>query len=72
MGIQGMPDHTQEKFHDQTTGSMDILLHPERKLYTTNNFWDIKIMQTIKIMQSDWSRAFSITTRTRFFRAMYF
>ena len=36
--MPGMPDHTQEKPHDQTTASMDILLHVKRKLSTTNNF----------------------------------
>ena len=38
-----MPDHTQEKIHDQIATSMDILLHAKSKLSTTNSFWDIKI-----------------------------
>ena len=58
MGMPGMPDHTQEKLHDQIAASMDILLHGKIKLSTSNSFWDIKIL---KIMQSDWSRVFSLT-----------
>ena len=54
-----MPEHTQEKLHYQTTASMDILL-ARSKLSASNNFWDIEIL---KIMQSDWSIAFSITTQ---------
>ena len=41
--MQGMPDHTQEKPHDQITASMDILLHAKGKFSTSNSFWDIKI-----------------------------
>ena len=58
--MPGMPDHTQEKLHDQIAASMDILLHAKSKLSTSNSFWDIKIL---KFMQSDWSRVFSITTK---------
>ena len=58
--MSGMPDHTQEKPHDQITASMDILLHAKSKLSASNSFWDIKIL---KIIQSDWSRLFSITTQ---------
>ena len=39
-----MSDYTQEKLHDQTADSMDILLHANSKLSTSNKFWDIKIM----------------------------
>ena len=69
--MPGIPDHTQEKLHDQIVASMDILLHAKSKLSTSNSFWDIKIY---KIMQSHWSRVFSITmsSRTRFFTAMSF
>ena len=58
--MSGMPDHTQEKLHDQTAASMDILLHAKSKLSISNSFWDIKIW---KNMQSDLSRAFSIVTQ---------
>ena len=51
--------HTR-KLRDQTAASIDILLHVKSKLSTSNNFWDIK---TLKNMQSDWSRLFSITTK---------
>ena len=60
MGMPRMSDHTQDKLHDQIAASMDILLHAKSKLSTSNSFWDIKIL---KIMQSDWSRIFSITTQ---------
>ena len=53
-------DHTQEKRHDQIVSFMSILLHAKRKTSTSNSFWDIKIY---KIMKSDWSRVFSITTQ---------
>ena len=33
-----MPDHTQEKLHDQIAASMDILLHTKSKVYTSNSF----------------------------------
>ena len=59
MGMPGMPDHTQEKLYDQITATMSISLHAKRKLSTSNSFWDIKIL---KIMQSDRSRVFLITT----------
>ena len=58
--MSGMPYHIQEKLHDQIAASMDILLHAKSKLSTSNSFWDIKIL---KIIQSDWSRVFSITTQ---------
>ena len=58
--MSDMSDHTQEKLHDQISASMDILLHAKSKLSTSNSFWDIKIL---KIIQSDWSRVFSITTQ---------
>ena len=35
---QGMPDHTQEKIHDQTVASMDILLHAKNKIYISTSF----------------------------------
>ena len=57
MGMPDIPDHTQEKLHDQIAVSMDILLYAKSKLSTSNSFWDIKI----KIIQSDWSRVFSVT-----------
>ena len=57
--MAGMPDHIQEKFHDQIAASMDILLHAKSKISTSNSFWDIKIL---KIRQSDWSGVFSVTT----------
>ena len=60
MGMSDMPDHTQEKLHDQIAASMDILLHAKNKLSISNTFWDIKIL---KNMQSDWCRVFSITTQ---------
>ena len=43
MGMPAMPDHTQEKFYDQTTASMDILLHGKSKISTSNSFRGIKI-----------------------------
>ena len=55
-----MPEHSQERLYDQIAASMNILLHAKSKLSTWNSFWDIKIL---KIMQSDWSRVFSITTQ---------
>ena len=58
-----MPDmsgHTQEKLLNRIPASMDILLHAKRRLSTSNSFLDIKIW---KIIQSDWSRVFSITTQ---------
>ena len=64
----GIPDHTQEKLHDQIAASMDILLHAKSKLSTSNSFWDIKIL---KIIQSDWSRVFSITTQELDFSQPY-
>ena len=33
-----MPDHTQEKLHDQIEASMDIVLHAKSKLSTSNSF----------------------------------
>ena len=57
--MPGMPDHTQEKFHDQIVASMDILWHAKSKISTSDSFWDIKIK---KIIQFDWSRIFSVTT----------
>ena len=59
MAIPDMPDHTPEKLRDQIAASKDILLHAKNKLSSSSSFWDIKI---IKIMQSDWSRVFSIAT----------
>ena len=38
MGMPGMPDHTQEKIHDQTVAYMDILLHAKSKRSTSNSF----------------------------------
>ena len=58
--MPGMPDHTQEKLHDQIAASMDIALHAKSKLSTSNSFWDTKIL---KILKSDWSRVFSVTTQ---------
>ena len=55
-----MPEHSQEKLYDQIAASMNILLHAKSKPSTWNSFWDIKIL---KIMQSDWSRVFSVTTQ---------
>ena len=55
-----MPYHTQEKLHYQTEAPMDILLNAKSKLSASNCFRDIKIQ---KVMQSDWSIAFSITTQ---------
>ena len=60
MTVPDMPDHTQEKLHDQIAVSMDILLHAKSKLSSSNNFWGIKIL---KIVQPDWSRVYSITTQ---------
>ena len=57
--MPGMPDHTQEKLHDQIAATMNISLHVKGKLSTSDSFWDIKIL---KIMQSDRSRVFLITT----------
>ena len=37
-----MPDHTQEKIHDQIAASMDTLLNKKSKLSTSNSFRDIK------------------------------
>ena len=50
----------QKKLHDQIEASMDILIHETSKLSISNSFWDIKIW---KLMQSDWSTVFSITTQ---------
>ena len=36
--MPGMPDHTREKRLDQIAASMDILLHAENKLSTSNSF----------------------------------
>ena len=47
--MAGMPDHIQEKFHDQIAASMDILLHAKSKISTSNSFWDIK-MYTISFV----------------------
>ena len=41
--MPGMPDHTQEKPHDQIAASIDILVHAKSKRSTSNSFWDIKI-----------------------------
>ena len=60
MGMPDMHDHTQEKIQDKTAASIDILLHAKSKLSTSNSFRDIK---TLKIIQSDRSRAFSVTTQ---------
>ena len=38
MTVPDMPDHTQEKLHDQIAASMDILLHAKSKLSTSNSF----------------------------------
>ena len=43
MGIPDMPDHAQEKSHDQIAASMDILLHTKNKISVSNGFWDNKI-----------------------------
>ena len=37
-----MPEHTQEKLHDQTAASMDILLNTKWKIFNSNGFCDIK------------------------------
>ena len=34
----GMPDHTQEKLHDQTAASTDILLDAKSKHFASNSF----------------------------------
>ena len=60
MGMPFMPDHNQEKLHDQITASMDMLLLVKSKLSTSNSFWYIKIL---KIIQSNWPRVFSVTTQ---------
>ena len=31
--MPGMPDHTQEKLHDQIAASMDIILHVKQTSY---------------------------------------
>ena len=36
--MPGMPDPTQEKFHDQVAASMDILLHAKIKISASNSF----------------------------------
>ena len=36
--MPGIPDHNQEKIHDQIAASMDILLHSKSKLSTSNGF----------------------------------
>ena len=33
-----MPDHTQEKLHDQIAASIDILVHEKSKLFASNSF----------------------------------
>ena len=38
MGMPDMSGHTQEKLHDQTVASMDILLHAKSKLSISNSF----------------------------------
>ena len=43
MRMLGMPDHIQEKLHDQTAASTDILLDAKSKHFASNSFWDIKI-----------------------------
>ena len=44
MGMPDLPDHTQEKLHDQIAAFMDILLHAKSKLSTSNiKIIDIKI-----------------------------
>ena len=65
IGTPGMLDHTQIKPQDQTVAFMDILLHAKSKLSTSNGFGDIKIVQ------SDWFRAFSITTKELGFSQPY-
>ena len=36
--MPGMTDRNQDKLHDQIAASMDILLHAESKLSTSNSF----------------------------------
>ena len=36
--MPGMPNHTQENLHEQIAAFMDILLHAESKLSTSNSF----------------------------------
>ena len=57
--MSGRPEHTQEKLHDEIAAFVDIFLHGKKQLSPSNSVWDIKIY---KVMQSDWSKAFLITT----------
>ena len=43
VSMPDMPDHMQEKLHDQPVASMDILSHAKSKLSISNSFWDFKI-----------------------------
>ena len=42
-----IPEHTQEKVHDQIAASMDILLHAKSKPSTWNSISDIEIQKII-------------------------
>ena len=37
-----MPDHTQQKLHDSTVALMALQLHLKYKIFTSNNFLDLK------------------------------
>ena len=43
MGMPDIPDHTQEKLHDQIAVSMDILLYAKSKLSTSKVFEILKL-----------------------------
>ena len=36
--MRDMPDHTQDKIHDQIAARIDVLLHVKSKLSTSSNF----------------------------------
>ena len=43
--MPGMPEHTQEKLHDQITAFMDILLHAKSKVSTSIVFEILKLKE---------------------------
>ena len=57
-----MPDHTQQKLHDSTVALMALQLHLKYKIFTSNNFLDLKY-------PPNWlsESIFIYNLRTRFF-----
>ena len=53
MGMPDMPDHSQEKLHDQNVASIDILLHAKSKFLHQIAFELLKLKKLCNLIGSE-------------------